>query len=98
MTKPQPSTKDSILAGAYTAAWTFVFLFGATVTTAAQEIIQWAQEWGSNGTPSEFPQMSVLASGAVSAVLSAGAGFVGTIVRLAQSKIRAIPGDPPRYE
>jgi hypothetical protein len=88
-----PTTRDSIKAGAFTALWTFIALFGATTIGWSQEVIDWADQ-GSTGA---FPSLSVLASGAVSAFFAALSGLVGTIVRLAQAKT-ALPGDPPVYD
>lgn len=94
MDKP---TVDSIKAGAYTSAWTFIALFGGSSVGWLSDVGDWASSWGATGSTVDFPSLSVLASAAVAAVAAAGSGFVGTIVRLAQSKISKLPGGPPVY-
>lgn len=87
-----PTTVDSIKAGAWTALWTFVALFGATAAGWSQQVVDWAN----TGLTGDFPSLSILASGAVSAFFAALSGLVGTIVRLAQAKT-GLPGQPPTY-
>lgn len=96
MSHLNPSTRDAIKAGAYTALWTFVALFGATATGWAGDVVTWAQEWADTGAAGDFPSLSVLAAGATSAAFSALSGLVGTAVRLAQAKT-SLPGHPPTY-
>jgi hypothetical protein len=92
-----PTTRDALKSGAFTALWTFIALFGATAAGWAQEVIVWADEWGASGSTVDFPSLSVLASGVVSAVAAAASGLVGTVVRLAQAKTSVVPGSPPVY-
>jgi hypothetical protein len=93
-----PTTSDAVKAGAFTALWAFIALFGATLLGWTADVIDWAQDWGTTGVPADFPNMSVLAAGAISALGSAAAGLVGTIVRLAQAKTSVVPGQPPVYD
>lgn len=91
-----PTTLDSIKAGAYTALWTALATFGLSATGWLADVGEWAAEWGSTGAPGDFPSLTVLASAAVSAVVAIASGIVGTLVRLAQAKT-SIPGSPPVY-
>ncbi len=92
-----PTTRDSIKAGAYTALWSFIAMFGLTATGWLGDVTRWAQDWAQTGTPGTFPSLSVLAAGAVSAAASVLSGFVGTLVRLAQAKTSIVPGHGPEY-
>lgn len=85
--------KDAIKAGAYTALWTFIALFGLS-------LIGWLNDLGeavssSDGTIS-FGDPAILIKAAVSAAAAAASGLVGTVVRLAQVATGA--GEGVKYD
>lgn len=80
-------------AALYTALWTFIALFGASVIGFAADVIDWANGAGGGGN---FPKLGTLGYAAVSAIASAGSGLVTFVVRFAQSK-GLIPGSGPVY-
>lgn len=83
---------DAVKAGAYTALWTFIALFGLA-------LLGWLQDWATALTDSDaivVADPSVLAKAAVSAALAAATGLVGTVVRLVQANT-GLPGGPPSY-
>lgn len=87
------ATKNAIKAGAYTALWTFIALFGLS-------LVGWLNEIGEAATSNEgtiyFGDPAVLVKAAVSAAAAAASGLVGTVVRLAQTAIGA--GNVPQYD
>ena len=86
------STKNALKAGAFTALWTFVALFGLSAVGWLNDLLQWAS---ADGATVVFPDPAVLVKAAVAAVAAAASGLVGTIVRLAQSATGH--GDVPQY-
>jgi hypothetical protein len=90
--KLKPATRNAIRAGATTAGFSFVVLFGATVIGWSQDVTQWASDSGA----SPFPGLSVLGYGAVSAAASAAIGAINGFVRWAQGRLGM--GTPPNYD
>lgn len=86
------TNKDAYKAGAYTALWTFVALFGLSLVGWLNEVVGWA---GNEGANIVFPDPSVLMKAAASAAAAAASGLVGTVVRLAQ--VATGKGDVPQY-
>lgn len=76
------TTTDAFKAALWTALFSFVTLFGVTAVGWLQDVVVWASESGA----SEFPSLSVLGYGAVSALTSVAIGFVNFVVRFAQAK------------
>jgi hypothetical protein len=76
------ATKNAIKAGAYTALWTFLALFGLSLAGWLNDVQQWAT---SDGAATVFPDPSVLVKAAAAAVTAAAGGLVGLVVRLAQA-------------
>lgn len=87
----KPATRNAIRAGATTAGFSFVVLFGATLVGWSQDVVEWSSDSGA----SPFPGLSVLGYGAVSAVGSAAIGAVNGAVRWAQGRLGV--GTPPTY-
>lgn len=86
------ATKNAIKAGAFTALWTFIALFGLSFVGWLNDIVEWAS---ADGATVVFPDPSVLVKAAAAAVASAAAGLVGLVVRLAQ--VATGSGDVPQY-
>lgn len=86
------TNKDAIKAGAYTALWSFIALFGLSLIGWLNDVVGWAT---SDGATVAFPDPSVLVKAAAAAVAAAASGLVGTIVRLAQ--VASGRGDVPQY-
>jgi len=86
------ATKNAVKAGAYTALWTFIALFGLSVVGWLNEVVDAAS--GVDGSII-YPDPTFLAKAAVSAAAAAASGLVGTIVRLAQTAMGA--GNVPQY-
>lgn len=76
------NTRNAVKAGAYTALWTFVGLFGLSLAGWLNDVQQWAT---SDGAVTVFPDPSVLVKAAVAAVSAAAGGLVGLVVRLVQA-------------
>lgn len=74
-----------------TALWTFIALFGLTFTGWLGDVAEWAS---SSGTQ-EFPALSILGYGVVSAAAAAASGVVAFVVRAAQTYTGT--GKPPTY-
>jgi len=89
----QDSTKNAIKAGAFTALWTFIALFGLSVVGWLNDVIGWASDPDALVV---FPDPSVLVKAAASASAAAVSGLVGTVVRLAQAATGH--GDVPQYD
>lgn len=88
-----PTTRNALKAGAYTALWTFLALFGAAALGFLTQVGQWASAHGRD----PFPDVSVLGYAFIAAVVAALAGILGTIIRLAQAH-GLVPGQPPAYD
>lgn len=71
---------DAIKAGLWTALFTFVALFGASLLGWISDVVEWAGESGT-GT---FPDVTVLGKAAIAAAGAALAGLVNVVVRLGQ--------------
>lgn len=54
-------------------------------------------EWADSAGATEFPDLSVLGYGAVSATVGIGAAVLNALYRWAQSKTALVPGDGPTY-
>ena len=87
------STKNAIKAGAYTALWTFIALFGLSLVGWLNDVVAAAS---SDTAGIVFGDPAVLVKAAVSAAAAAASGLVGTIVRLAQSATGR--GAVPQYD
>lgn len=85
-------TKNSVKAGAYTALWTFIAIFGLSVIGYLNDVVEAAS--GDNAT-FLFGDPAVLVKAGVSAAAAAASGLVGTVVRLAQVALGR--GDVPAY-
>lgn len=83
---------DALRAAAWTALFSFVTLFGASVAGWLQDVAAWASSSGR----APLPGLSVLGYGLVAAAASAAIGLVNFIVRAAQAR-GVLPGRPPRY-
>lgn len=83
---------DSAKAGAATAVFTFIGLFGASLIGWIQAVVDWA---AASGEP-PFPSVSVLGKAAVSAATAALVGLVNYVVRSAQTA-GWLPGSGPTY-
>lgn len=66
---------------ARTFLWSFIALFGLSLTGWLQEVIQWASD---NEGVVVFPDPAVLIKAAVAAVASAAVGLVGFVINLAE--------------
>lgn len=86
------ATKNAIKAGAFTALWTFLALFGLSFVGWLNDVIEWAS---ADGATVVFPDPSVLVKAGVAAVAAAASGLVGLVVRLAQ--VATGTGDVPKY-
>lgn len=71
--------------------WTFLAIFGLTITGWLGDVAEWASASGTTG----FPSLSVLGYGAVSAAAAAASGVVAFVVRTAQGYTGT--GHPPSY-
>ena len=87
------TTKDTMKAGAYTALWAFIALFGLSLAGWLSDLYQWASSSGRE----PLPGLSVLGYALVAAIASSVAGLVTFIVRFAQSK-NVLPGSGPTYK
>jgi amino acid transporter len=76
------STNDAFKAALWTALFSFITLFGVSAVGWLQDVVVWASESGA----SDFPDLSVLGYGLVSAVASVAIGFVNFVIRFAQAK------------
>lgn len=76
------TNKDAVKAGLYTALWTFIALFGLSLTEWLNDLTAAAS--ADNGELVFYGDPTVLVKAAVSAAAAAASGLVGTIVRLAQ--------------
>ena len=85
---------DEFKAAAWTALFSFVGLFGASLVGWMQQVVEWANA-GSDVTV--FPDVTVLGKAAVAAALSAVAGLVNFAYRWAQAKGVPLPGAKPAY-
>lgn len=86
-----PNEIDAVKAGAWTALWTFLGMFGLTVLGW----LQGAASWASTNGHTPLPGLSVIGYGFVSAVVAAVAGFVSLAVRLVQ--VKTGKGAPPSF-
>lgn len=86
--------RDAIKAAAFTALWTFVGLFVASLVGWLQDLTAWASD---DGGTVVFPDPSVLVKAAVSAAGAACSGVAALVIRLAQAHSRLVPGSPPSY-
>lgn len=86
------TNKDAIKAGAYTALWTFIALFGLSLIGYLNDVVEAAS--GDEATII-YGDPAVLVKAAVSAAAAAASGLVGTVVRLAQ--VATGKGDVPSY-
>jgi len=84
-------TRNAARAGAATAGFVFVTVFGASLLGWSTEVASWASSSGAE----PFPGTSVLGYGAVSAVVAAASGAVNAVVRWAQASLGR--GNPPSY-
>lgn len=84
---------DQLRAALWTALFTFIALFGASLIGWTQAVIEWAN---AGGGVDVFPDVSVLGKAAVAAAGSAAAGFLNWAVRSAQAQ-GLIPGKGPSY-
>lgn len=92
-TRPSRETiVNAIKAGAWTALFSFVTLFGLSLLSFLQEIVSWSSASGQ----APFPEISVLGYAFVTAFVSAITGIVNSVIRLAQAA-GVIPGGPPSY-
>ena len=87
-----PTLTNSLKAGAWTALFSFVTLFSVTLLGWLQDVVVWASDSG----VAEFPTLSVLGYGAVSAVAAAMIGLVNFGLRFIQGSTN-LPGGPPEY-
>lgn len=83
---------DPLKAALSTALWTFIALFSITTLGWLSSVAEWASKSGHT----QFPGLSVLGYGVVSAIVAAASGLVAFIVRFAQSK-NVLPGTPPAF-
>jgi hypothetical protein len=83
---------NEVKAALWTALFTFVALFGASVFGWVQDVTEWASTSGT----AVFPNVTVLGKAAVSALGAAAAGLVNFVVRWAQAQ-GVIPGAGPNY-
>lgn len=86
------ATKNAVKAGAYTALWTFIALFGLALVGWLNDVVQAASD---DNATFVFGDPAVLVKAAVSAAAAAASGLVGTVVRLAQVAMGR--GDIPQY-
>lgn len=84
--------KDSVKAAGWTALFTFVALFGVSVTGWLVDLADAL----SSGSP--VPSWSVLASAGVSAAAASSAAVLNFVYRWAQSFGVPLPGSSPSYE
>lgn len=87
------TTRNALQAGAFTALWTFLAVFGLSLTGWLTDVANWAAD--SSGAV-VFPDPRVLVKALVSGVVAAASGFVGLVVRLSQAK-GVIGGSAPSY-
>lgn len=87
------ATKNAIKAGAFTALWAFIALFGLSLVGWLNDVVDAAS--GTDGSII-YPDPTILAKAAVSAAAASLSGLVGTVVRLAQTAVGA--GDVPQYQ
>jgi H+/Cl- antiporter ClcA len=78
-------------AGAYSALWAFIGVFGLGITGWLLDVLNWANSKGEV----EFPDVSTVGYLLVAAVVGAVIGLVATVVRFAQS--RTGTGEVPQY-
>lgn len=88
-----PATRNSIKAGAWTTLFSFLTLFAVTLLGWLQDVVEWAAASGASG---QFPDLSPLGYGAVSAAAAAAIGLVNFAVRFIQGHT-SLPGSPPDY-
>lgn len=82
---------DAIKAGLWTALFTFIALFGASLLGWISDVVEWAGESGTG----EFPDVTVLGKAAIAAFGAASAGLVNLVVRLTQ--VATGKGTGPSY-
>lgn len=85
--------RDALRAARNAGLWAFVGVFGATSLGWLADVAEWASSSGAT----QFPGLSVLGYGVVSAAASAATFVVAAAVRLAQVA-GWVPGQPPRYD
>ena len=90
-----PEFTNAARAALWTAAFSFVGLFGVSLVGWLGDVAQWSQA-ALDGTTVAFPPLSVLAYAAVSAAASAAIGLVNFVVRYAQAR-GVLPGSGPSY-
>lgn len=96
MTSPtdeNTNTRDAIRAARNAALWAFLGTFGMTALGWLGDVAEWASSSGAT----QFPGLSVLGFGVVSAATSAATFAVAAGVRLAQAA-GWVPGRPPSYK
>lgn len=81
---------DSIKAGAYTAVFSFITLFGLSLVGWLNDVVEWA----SNDGTVAFPSGSGLAKAAASAATAALIGLVNAVIRWAQDQTGVGPETP----
>lgn len=81
---------DSIKAGLYTAAFSFVTLFGLSLLGWLNDVVEWASSEGTT----VFPDASGLAKAAASAATASLIGVVNAVVRWAQDRTGIGPETP----
>lgn len=87
-----PEIRNSIKAGAYTALFTFIAMFGLSLIGWLQDIAEWASSSGTD----EFPSFTTLGYASISAITAAVIGLFNTVVRLAQAALGK--GTIPSYD
>lgn len=87
-----PVLINSAKAGLWTALFSFITLFAVTLLGWLQDVVLWASDSG----VAEFPDLSVLGYGFVSAAAAAAIGLVNFGLRFVQGS-SSLPGGPPEY-
>lgn len=80
---------------AYTALFTFLGIFGASLVGFLQSVAEWLTDVSSTGTYGDFPDVSIVARVLVSALAAAVAGLVNWAWRQVQWATGA--GSVPTY-
>lgn len=87
-----PVLINSAKAGLWSGLFSFLTLFSVTLLGWLQDVVQWASDSG----VAEFPTLSVLGYGFVSAAAAAMIGLVNFGFRFIQGS-SSLPGGPPKY-
>ena len=87
------SKADAVRAARNAALWAFIGTLSTTTLGWLADVAHWASSSGAT----QFPGLSVLGYGVVSAAVAAGTFVLAAAVRLAQAA-GWVPGKPPTYK